>query len=290
MFFEALISVRMFRIRAFGVTRNEVTALDAPGEREIPIEILSAPDHIEVGVPLTMRVQLPARANFGPGSLTVGEGGWLKRDPNDPRPLGVITFISIAPIGVPVEDKSEMIAAWRSVLPASASDGDVHCPRCGVVFSIADRWRWTGTRHSTCGQKLLLSGFEEEVWPVWSVVANVVRSHSFGPGGLQRVSGTKLFRGGSRVVCFPSEWGDGGEHIRVVGHHRHSRKLVACTVRASYLENFRVKLCYDPAIVDRISGFWTSSELDRAKATELAARLPAWQATPSALRNEDTTT
>lgn len=36
------------------------------------------------------------------------------------------------------------------------ADGWLRCPHCGKYFTIHDAERWTGLRHKTCGQKLLV--------------------------------------------------------------------------------------------------------------------------------------
>jgi hypothetical protein len=37
-----------------------------------------------------------------------------------------------------------------------AEDGWVTCAHCGLRFALTDKDRWTGLRHVTCGQRLLL--------------------------------------------------------------------------------------------------------------------------------------
>ncbi|HXT99748.1 MAG TPA: hypothetical protein VN903_02060 [Polyangia bacterium] len=38
----------------------------------------------------------------------------------------------------------------------AGDDGWLTCPNCGLRFAPTDRDRWTGLRHVTCGQRLLL--------------------------------------------------------------------------------------------------------------------------------------
>jgi len=37
------------------------------------------------------------------------------------------------------------------------ADGWLRCPECGVVFTTRDPNRWTGYRHITCGQRIILN-------------------------------------------------------------------------------------------------------------------------------------
>ena len=45
-------------------------------------------------------------------------------------------------------------------LPARETTADdkgwVRCPNCGKGFKLTDKHRWTGRRHTTCGQKLIV--------------------------------------------------------------------------------------------------------------------------------------
>lgn len=130
-------------------------------------------------------------------------------------------------------------------------------------------------RHRTCGQALKITNVESQLEPLWAVVANIAKLRPFGPKQVEVKSGTKQFRGGTRVVCFPQEWGDGGISLRVLGPHRWTRKTIACIVRTEFLDNARVKMIYAPNEIDRLSGFWDRTDVSNAKATDLA-RLISW--------------
>lgn len=90
--------------------------------------------------------------------------------------------------------------------------------------------------------------------PVWCLVANVVEERTCGPDGTETWHGTKHFAPGAKIYCFPAQWGDGYEQIRVVGRHRGSRRFVTMIVKSRWLTNWRVQLVYSPAVIERLDG------------------------------------
>lgn len=111
---------------------------------------------------------------------------------------------------------------------------------------------------------------EKPVSPVWCMVGNIVDQRPYGPGGREHRSGTKHFRPGAKVYCFPPLWGDGYDKIRVIGHHRKSNELVTMVIRSKWVENRRAELVYSPAIIRRFEGRWDGSLKSRMLAEELA--------------------
>jgi len=83
----------------------------------------------------------------------------------------------------------------------------------------------------------------EGVEQVWSAVGNIVAQHSFGHGGLETKFGTKQFRPGARVYIVNAYWGM-CESVTVIGLPRKSGKYILIDIKASLIENFRVKLIY----------------------------------------------
>jgi hypothetical protein len=110
----------------------------------------------------------------------------------------------------------------------------------------------------------------EEVSPVWCMVGNIVEDRPYGPGGQERRGGTKHFRAGAKVYCFPALWGDGYRKIKVIGHHRMSNKLVTMVISSKWVINRRADLVYSPAIIRRFGGAWDGSVRSRMIAEELA--------------------
>ncbi|MBS1789044.1 MAG: hypothetical protein JST85_15055 [Acidobacteria bacterium] len=111
---------------------------------------------------------------------------------------------------------------------------------------------------------------QEGVSPVWCMVGNIVDQRSYGPGGHEQRSGTKHFRSGAKVYCFPPLWGDGYKKIKVIGHHRKSNQLVTMVILSKWVENRRAELVYSPAIIRRFDGRWDCSMRSRMLAEELA--------------------
>lgn len=108
------------------------------------------------------------------------------------------------------------------------------------------------------------------VSPVWCMVGNIVDQRPYGPGGREQRSGTKHFRSGAKVYCFPPLWGDGYEKIKVIGHHRKSNQLVTMVIQSKWVQNRRAKLIYNPEIIRRFDGCWDGSMRSRMLAEELA--------------------
>ena len=57
----------------------------------------------------------------------------------------------------------------------------------------------------------------------WVIIANVVKERPYGPGGIEKKEGTKLFRGGSKIHII--DWYPGTcDSVEVIGHHRKSKR------------------------------------------------------------------
>jgi hypothetical protein len=65
-------------------------------------------------------------------------------------------------------------------------------------------------------------------------------------------SGTKHFAPGTKVYCFPPQWGDGYEKVVVIGRHRGSRRFVTMIVDSSGITNWRAKVIYSPEVLRRL--------------------------------------
>jgi hypothetical protein len=169
-----------------------------------------------------------------------------------------------------------MDGADRHKLPALEAKknplGQIKCPGCGIRFKMADRRAWTGYRHKSCGQRLLITNVENQAEPVWCVVANISDRIPRGPAdGV--TSGTKHFAPGTKVYCYPPLWGDGYEDIKVIARHRGSKRYVEMIITAKALINCRAKLVYSPHLLDHFSGCWDETSASKEKAEELASIL-----------------
>jgi hypothetical protein len=111
---------------------------------------------------------------------------------------------------------------------------------------------------------------------IWCVVANVKRLHPFGPGGNESKSGTRQFRGGTKVYiagCWPGTC----DAVVAIGLPRHSRRFVTCVIDVGHVENFRVKLVYRPHIIIRIEQDDRCWIRTKEQAEAWAAAFPKWQ-------------
>jgi hypothetical protein len=167
-----------------------------------------------------------------------------------------------------------MDGADRHELPALEAKrnllGQIKCPGCGTRFKMSDRRVWTGYRHKSCGQKLLITNVENQAEPVWCVVANISNHILYGPTH-EVTSGTKHFAAGTKVYCYPPLWGDGYESIKVIARHRGSKRYVEMIISAKALINCRAKLVYSPYLLDHLSGWWDETPKSRENAEALAS-------------------
>jgi hypothetical protein len=80
--------------------------------------------------------------------------------------------------------------------------------------------------------------------PVWCIAATVVSERPYGPGGVERRSGLKLFSPGAKVHVPDGFHGMGYESVTVVGRVRKSSRYSIVHVRTEHLTNWRVELVY----------------------------------------------
>ena len=86
----------------------------------------------------------------------------------------------------------------------------------------------------------------------WCLVGNVVSDHAFGEYK-EHLTGSKHFRPGAKVYIAPAQWGDGGEHVIVIGVPRHSRHPIEIVMRSELITNYRIKRVYSSAILRRMN-------------------------------------
>ncbi len=87
------------------------------------------------------------------------------------------------------------------------------------------------------------------------LVANVAQETSHGDGGLEIRRGLRHFAPGAKVWIAPPAWGDGGERVNVAGRRRgNSRRYMRIVIERRFLENFRVRGVYSPALVRALAG------------------------------------
>jgi hypothetical protein len=91
-----------------------------------------------------------------------------------------------------------------------------------------------------------------DVTPVWSVVANVLHKRPYGPGGVEKRSGTKHFAPGAKVFVIAFYWGMGAESVTVIGRHRKSHRYICIDMRAVHLANWRAELVHSPWVIRHV--------------------------------------
>ena len=122
---------------------------------------------------------------------------------------------------------------------------------------------------------------------IWCVVANIKRERPFGEGGTETKSGTRQFRGGTKVYiggCYAGTC-DG---VVCIGLHRNSRKFITCVVNVTHVENFRPKVAYQPEVVRRLKDdkrCWFQTQED---AENWATAFPDWQEIWQPTKNSNT--
>jgi hypothetical protein len=111
---------------------------------------------------------------------------------------------------------------------------------------------------------------------IWCVVANVKRSHPFGPGGAESKIGTRQFRGGTKLYiagCYPGPC----DSVVAIGLHRNSRRFIVSVVDVRHVESFRVKLVYHPKVIELIKSDRRCWIRTKDEAEIWAKAFPAWQ-------------
>lgn len=110
---------------------------------------------------------------------------------------------------------------------------------------------------------------------IWCLVGNIADIQRTGEDGKIR-TGTKHFSPGTKVFCFPAQWGDGYESIRVIGLHRRSRRRICIIINSKGVTNWRLQKVYNPQIIEmmRSKRGWTDSDDHRETILEMLKWLP----------------
>ncbi len=100
----------------------------------------------------------------------------------------------------------------------------------------------------------------------WCLVGNIAEKHEYGEEH-EIMIGTKHFAPGTKVLCAPTQWGDGYENIVVIGSPRHGSPYVEIVTRSKHVENYRMQKVYKPSILKRMClskySWWGDTEEDR---------------------------
>lgn len=111
---------------------------------------------------------------------------------------------------------------------------------------------------------------------IWCLVGNIVKERYFGEGKKQIKQGTKKFRPNAKVYCFPAQWGDGYEEIKVIGRSRNRRNYSIVITSSKYITNWRIQKVFDPFIVKTMidNDGWDNSEISRNTIYKMLEWLP----------------
>ena len=108
----------------------------------------------------------------------------------------------------------------------------------------------------------------------WCLVGNIVQEHGYGEEHEIKY-GTKQFSRGTKVFLAPAQWGDGYKNIVAIGLPRYGNKYIEVITRSSYIENYRMKKVYKPAILKLMCSsqyrWWGDTEKDRKEIIEYLA-------------------
>lgn len=109
---------------------------------------------------------------------------------------------------------------------------------------------------------------------IYCLVGNIVEER-YNNSEQKAYKGTKHFSPGTKVYCFPPQWGDGYEKIKVIGRRRHSHRLIPVIIASKYVTNWRVKAVYKPFIIKQMhqNAYLHSTENHKETLLSLAASL-----------------
>jgi len=95
---------------------------------------------------------------------------------------------------------------------------------------------------------------------IWCLVGNAIDEHEYGEKKEIR-RGTKNFRPGAKLYCFPPLWGDGYEKIKVIGVPRKKKKKIIVILDSKLVVNWRKQKVYDEFIITNMveMGGWNYS-------------------------------
>ena len=122
---------------------------------------------------------------------------------------------------------------------------------------------------------------DKDITPIWTVAANVVTERPFGPQGLETKIGTNLFPPKTKVYII--DWFAGTcQSVTVVGLSRRPKRFIRTVLRVDTIENFRVKLCYEPKAIELIKEHFatdndTIDRLNKEFVETMCQALPIWQ-------------
>ncbi|GAA5038548.1 hypothetical protein GCM10011506_36470 [Marivirga lumbricoides] len=115
----------------------------------------------------------------------------------------------------------------------------------------------------------------EKIESIWCLVGNIINEHYYGEEKEIR-RGTKRFRPGAKVYCFPPQWGDGYEKIMVIGKSRKSKRFITVVLSAKLITNWRIQRVHTPFLKRKMleNGGWDNSDQSKKRIEEMLKWLP----------------
>jgi hypothetical protein len=126
-----------------------------------------------------------------------------------------------------------------------------------MLFNLTDKNQWNGLIHKSCGQRLVVRGFVNELKFIWCLKANIGDEE------------TSRLKSGASVFLYPPLWGDGYKSIKVIGKDKETNKFIEIVVSASKLKNFKSTKVTKPDIISRLSSYWQ----DNSKSLDIVDKL-----------------
>ena len=119
-----------------------------------------------------------------------------------------------------------------------------------------------------------------EMESYWTAVANVILERPYGPGGTEIRYASNHFAPGTKVYIIDI-FGGMCERVIIVGLHRKTKRMIKLVIAVELLENFKAKVCYVPAVIEKIKEHYPPAGIHRLTqefAQTLCEVLPIWKA------------
>jgi hypothetical protein len=110
---------------------------------------------------------------------------------------------------------------------------------------------------------------------VWCLVGNIIDEHFEGEEKILR-KGTKHFRAGSKVYCFPPKGEGNFDKVKVLGKHRKSKRTICIVMPSEHIVDWHIQKVSQPYILKmmELKNGWTNSDKDKQAILGMLKWLP----------------
>lgn len=110
---------------------------------------------------------------------------------------------------------------------------------------------------------------------IWCLVGNVIEKRYYGENK-EIHRGTRKFSSNTKVYCFPTQWKDGYDQIKVIGRPRFSQKYILSIMSSKHIANWRIQKVYTPYIIKKMfeNHGWIATDESRDKIVSMLKWLP----------------